>query len=535
MFRWGIKRGVGKKDKDVQYYQSFIYYDVEYFLHDYVYLDNNDADAYIGKLVGIFETPEHEKKVKVVWLFRPAEIRNFLRDYQPRWNELFLACGQDKGFSNVNSVKSIIGKCNVVCASRDRRNPPPSEEQLRMADFIFYHCFDVGECRIVKKFADDDINGIKVECFFNNWKAPKETTPAEVDGHRARGTFNSNSLVVQGTGSKKRVASLVVQEDISDDMAMLKLKNPTDPTENDRSTVLPVKKRRLLLDEKAAVISEEVGPHAAGGMTTVSKIGTMTKSEKARWFNQKQLPWLERLKKAEEAGTLVLLENLDPTLTSSEVEDLVRHAFDQTVEAKMIQWTTCSNPYYGKAFVIFESKAAAVSAVTKLQGSCLVMEDGRSIYGRKGSVNDHGKIISFNGHLSRHKLKQRQSEEMRKAVSTSHFAQQNTLEFGMAVEWLLVQAKTDMMWNDLRRNQAREIESVKRRLKRKEKEEEYFELWSNPFGQFTGFHPFFRVIQGENTYTGFYPFGSLYVMLVQKEFASYITANICVHILHSSK
>lgn len=102
-FKWGSKSGVGVKNEDIQYYESFIYEGVEYFLYDCVYFYNTaHLDTSIGKLVKIYETPTHEKMVKVVWFFRPAEIRNFLGHYQPRWNELFLASGVGKGVSNVN-------------------------------------------------------------------------------------------------------------------------------------------------------------------------------------------------------------------------------------------------------------------------------------------------------------------------------------------------------------------------------------------------------------------------------------------------
>ena len=58
--------------------------------------------------------------------------------------------------------ESIVGKCNVVCASNDQRNPQASEQQLEMADYIFYRSFDVGTCRISESFADQI-------CGFKGW------------------------------------------------------------------------------------------------------------------------------------------------------------------------------------------------------------------------------------------------------------------------------------------------------------------------------------------------------------------------------
>lgn len=102
-FKWGNKRGVGVKNKEIQYYESFVYEGVEYFLYDCVYLySSGHVETSIGKLVKIYERPTREKMIKVVWFFRPMEIQNFLGQYQPSWNELFLASGYGKGVSNVN-------------------------------------------------------------------------------------------------------------------------------------------------------------------------------------------------------------------------------------------------------------------------------------------------------------------------------------------------------------------------------------------------------------------------------------------------
>lgn len=76
---------------------------MDYCLYDTVlFYSAGEAESYVGKIVEIFETADHVKKVKVVWFFRPSEIRNYLGDYKPKWNELFLASGQGLGVSNIN-------------------------------------------------------------------------------------------------------------------------------------------------------------------------------------------------------------------------------------------------------------------------------------------------------------------------------------------------------------------------------------------------------------------------------------------------
>nr|GFB78405.1 protein anti-silencing 1 [Tanacetum cinerariifolium] len=45
--------------------------------------------------------------------------------------------------TRVEPVESIAGPCNVVCVSKDCRNPQPSDEELKAADFVFYRTFSV--------------------------------------------------------------------------------------------------------------------------------------------------------------------------------------------------------------------------------------------------------------------------------------------------------------------------------------------------------------------------------------------------------
>lgn len=56
--------------------------------------------------------------------------------------------------------EAISGKCNVVCTSKDSRNPQPSDEELQAADFIFFRAFDVGNRRILDKI-EEKVAGIE--------------------------------------------------------------------------------------------------------------------------------------------------------------------------------------------------------------------------------------------------------------------------------------------------------------------------------------------------------------------------------------
>lgn len=98
-FCWGPRKG------DVKLYKSFNLNGITYSLYDCVYLWRmGQAVPDIGKLVRLWETESHEKKVEVVWFFRPSEIANWLGDYRPLQREIFLGCGHGKGLSNLNPL-----------------------------------------------------------------------------------------------------------------------------------------------------------------------------------------------------------------------------------------------------------------------------------------------------------------------------------------------------------------------------------------------------------------------------------------------
>ncbi|KAK9697178.1 hypothetical protein RND81_08G019800 [Saponaria officinalis] len=166
-FRWGKKRGRGGAKKDVQFYESFEFDGVEYSLYDSVYLfKHGETDPYIGKLIKIWEQPVNDKKIKVLWFFRPSEISDHLQGVDVLENELFLGDGVGTGLTNINPLEAIAGKCNVVCVSKDSRNRQPSVEELEMADFIFYRTFDVKSLTISDKL-EEKIAMVDVEMLLN--------------------------------------------------------------------------------------------------------------------------------------------------------------------------------------------------------------------------------------------------------------------------------------------------------------------------------------------------------------------------------
>ncbi|CAK9176673.1 unnamed protein product [Ilex paraguariensis] len=187
-------------------------------------------------------------------------------------------------------------------------------------------------------------------------------------------------------------------------------------------------------------------------------------ADTSKWF--KQQPWEERLQRAQDKGSLVLLENLDPSYTSSEVEGIVWHAFKEKVSAKMIQRSSFSSPHSGQAFIIFRTKDAAEVAISDLTKKCLMVGNERPVVGRKVTLREPGNPCKFVGHMVIDKIKfQKQREEQRNAVSTSHFSQPNTIEYGMAMEWLALQEKSNQWWDALNEQQAKEIGDCGRQIK----------------------------------------------------------------------
>ncbi|XP_022721379.1 protein ANTI-SILENCING 1-like [Durio zibethinus] len=519
-FKWGIEKGVGGKNRDIIFYESFTYEGEEYLVHDCVYFDLGQPEAFIGKLVKMFEGPTHVKKVKVVWFMRPSEIRNYLGDYEPRWNEIFLASGRGRGVSNINLVESIVGKCNVVCTSNDRRNPQASEADLRWADYFFCCHFDVRELAILDVFPDM-VDGVKVEHFFNKKKEQKPLGPPNLKSNVKEqiGIPNLSSTklkVVKAIGntvkddnSCSRVSSLVKESKIAPVIMSKKLHLPSENTlpgpktsvpnsrnqhcrsshcqvqdEVDKAEVKftkdsltssaeiqPYKKRKLFLDERTSGkfdnLDHQLGQDRGINIDNqlVQVLGR-TDAHRRNWFYR--LPWGQRLERAQEAGSLISLDNLDASYTSAEVEDLVWHAFKEKVEAKMIEQSTFSCPCYGKALIIFKSKEAADSAIYQLTQRCLMLADGRPLIARKETLVKPAKLAAFVGHLTIDKVQhQRQNEDMKKAKSTSHASQPNSIEYDMGTEWRILQQKSDIWWKTLHERQAKEIQMVRNQLKMK--------------------------------------------------------------------
>ncbi|KAK6912155.1 hypothetical protein RJ641_024248, partial [Dillenia turbinata] len=552
-FKWGRKGGVGAKNKQVQFCESFTYDGVDYSLFDCVYLwGANETKPYVGKLVKIWEKPNNEKWIKTVWFFCDEDIKYWLKDDLPLKNEIFLASGEGIGLSNINHLESISAKCNVVCTSKDKRNPRPSESELEMADYIFYRTFDVGSCKISENFPET-INGLKgaqkvlnesinwgLTEFFSLWwycyrvaalaslrKDQNYSIPWKVEAKDKKYSIHpkveeSRSMKTEKLGlfdkpvdgaTKYAISSgggsSLVKESRKAEYHLLKRKMPSKPSTVDDTKEIKSGQSssakfqdnaegklyenvsQMLRGEdqsmkKQTCLMSDVSTSKLVQGSNIKMLGKSSSCLEARkkWFDQ--LPWENRLQQARGKETLVLLQNLDPSYTSSEIEDLIWHALKEKVEAKMIPYSTFKSPYFGQAFVIFKSNNAAESAFSKLRQKCL-MVDGRPVVASIGDSRGTENQSKFVGHLVIDKLKyQSKCEEMRNAKCTAHHCQGNTIEFEMALEWCLLNARSDACWKALHESQAKEIEACKSNLIRGPKREDMVFILLMPFGSVVG-------------------------------------------------
>ncbi|KAF5185834.1 Anti-silencing [Thalictrum thalictroides] len=124
---------------------------------------------------------------------------------------------------------------------------------------------------------------------------------------------------------------------------------------------------------------------------------------------------------------------------------------------------TADGAFESQAFVIFNSRDAADTAVTKLEEGCLMLPNGRPLVACWGSPPSSEKRSTFVGHLFIDKCKLQQRE----AISTSHCSQPNTIEYDMAMEWCLMQKKCERMWKQLYKQHGDELKKMKATLKSK--------------------------------------------------------------------
>ncbi|KAK1408186.1 hypothetical protein QVD17_39821 [Tagetes erecta] len=662
-FKWLKKRDVGKC-KELQFYESFILYGVKYMLYDCVYMYKSLRVPYIGKLINMWECPDKTRKVEVHWFLHPEEISKWLGNTITLENEILFAIGEGLGLANINPLEAIVGLCHVVCTSKDNRNPQPSDDQLKEADYIFYRTFNVQSHAISDKM-DDKVGGLEIKCIFNREKSEKlspllestsvakeenqniftsndtqqlltKSIPYKLKDHakepqnkdnpsllnrntnftgtdesqdRPMKKINSGVKCVEPGVSRRfekmtdmpSMKSMADKVDIRErnkrpagseklyhqPLKKLKSDDKNPPQEkrvelkvaHDSKRFKEISTKKLAVDSKlrnegkspadvnnikasgtygtnqeprnskisAKVPSDDlegkifkktrdegsfkvpdnkmdINTHVGDSVAVCkgkSKSGTALdiignnkeakvhnageskkeasanrlpkvsailtdkdkenmyrefvvkrkpprpNAESSGWFMP--LPWEERLKNAYNKGTAVLLYNLDPDYSSSEVEDIIWYAFKEMCVAKILQHTPVSRPHYAQALVLLETKQAAERVLTKLDEQCLMLSNGSQIFmplvGTPCPPISKEKNFKFFGHLAIDKPRLKNQHE-NEAVSTSHFPQPNTIEYDMAMEWCFLQLKSVKWWDTFYKHQGTELENLEKGLKK---------------------------------------------------------------------
>ncbi|XP_030548736.2 protein ANTI-SILENCING 1 isoform X2 [Rhodamnia argentea] len=227
----------------------------------------------------------------------------------------------------------------------------------------------------------------------------------------------------------------------------------------------PEQKLMELSSQKLLEVSSHLSPQKDDKNNHKALRAALPVDDKNTWF--KPPPFEDRIQTARKQGTLVLLQNLDPSYASTEVEDIIWQGFKEKCSAKMLLQTTTSSPHCGQAFVIFKTREAAKRAIKQLDTGCLVLPDGRPLVGCIETPCSSGKQSKFNGHLVISNPKQPQTREMKEAVSTSHCSQPNTIVYDMAMEWCLLQQRSDFVLDKLYTQHGVELRKLKARLKSK--------------------------------------------------------------------
>uniref|UniRef100_A0A453B3N9 Uncharacterized protein n=1 Tax=Aegilops tauschii subsp. strangulata TaxID=200361 RepID=A0A453B3N9_AEGTS len=154
-------------------------------------------------------------------------------------------------------------------------------------------------------------------------------------------------------------------------------------------------------------------------------------------------------------------------LLRSCLQELIREALQLSCTAKPINHPTYDDPNNGKAYVVFNSRNIADEAVMKINSGLVV--GGRPLYCSKGLLKvpkpASGALV---GHLtiSNQKMNPRQREEQKKAVSTSHCSQPNTIEYDLALDWMLVREKQAMKFSILHKRHAGERKSFAAKMEK---------------------------------------------------------------------
>nr|GMC99520.1 protein ANTI-SILENCING 1 isoform X1 [Ipomoea batatas] len=135
----------------------------------------------------------------------------------------------------------------------------------------------------------------------------------------------------------------------------------------------------------------------------------------------------------------------------------------------MFQRTASSSSNSGQALAIFKTREAAERVIKSLNNKCLMVSNERPLVADIVALpkSQRSGAPSFAGHIFIDRVRHQMQREMREAVSTSHCSQPNTIEYEMAMEWRLLQSRSDFWWKMLFEQQRRDRRRIATKLKSK--------------------------------------------------------------------
>ncbi|CAM6116994.1 unnamed protein product [Calypogeia fissa] len=502
---WGkekqrLQNTTSRKLKNTTGYSSFKLDGTTYRLNDTVYLLASDGPPYIAKILTLYENLKTREKCMLVrWFCRPCELPlkaagvNFKEDCK----EIFMMWGS--GSKIVINPACTVGKCKVVCTAPLEWNVPrPSEELIAEADYFFSFAFDGSILQVisldvlVRQFGEFYVTGVEVESDKGKEKSggslrkaadmsdviheasrkiprldcsgpkseprllerQKNVSPVHKYNVGPNAGVQSGTVFKNGGSPMKAVAMSALIE-------QAKLKKPLDfsvpkfqPSSLDRPNVSE-SSRKILSERHKNVSPASTPPDPIFKPNTTSNVVVVEMVENGATEkhvlplpgaqNLFKMPWHKTLEIALDKGRALLLQNLDPWFSSSEIEGMLLELMEVACEARLLPPRDFSSYTSGEALVLFRNQSEAENAYAKFTENVLIWsEDQRPVVASLACKKRY-EINRFHGFLDLAKFNP--SKEQGRRGVTSQCAQPNTVGFEMGMQWRLLQERHCEAWN----------------------------------------------------------------------------------------
>ncbi|RZC79975.1 hypothetical protein C5167_042554 [Papaver somniferum] len=184
------------------------------------------------------------------------------------------------------------------------------------------------------------------------------------------------------------------------------------------------------------------------------------KVDKTKWF--KEFTWKDKMDCARSKGTLVRLQNLDPSYSAAEIEEIILTYLKVRCTAKVSQQIKFTGPHNGQALLVFKTEEKAAMVIKQLRDRCLMLPNGRPLIAQREAPSVLPKSAKYYGNLTVDRIKHREQKD---AVSTSHCAQPNTIEYELSLDWILYQKRSEASRQTLFEGHGKELATLKAQLK----------------------------------------------------------------------